>query len=122
MGWFLAQLVLTFAAGPGAYPTALPCHAAPAHTSLPRGVVSVVEEFGADPSGKEDSTEALQTALRAARTQNVTLFVPLGCYSVTDTLNATEPRNGRWQPIVIVGQRGLSGERPALVLPPATPV
>eukprot|EP01052_Picozoa_sp_SAG31_P000913 SAG31_NODE_28_length_32713_cov_39.100509_23_plen_334_part_01 len=57
----------------------------------------------------------------AARTQNVTLFVPLGCYVVTNTLRATEPRNGRWQPVVIVGQRPPAGERPpTLHLPPDT--
>ena len=54
-------------------------------------------DFGADPTGVRDSTAELQRALTAARTQNTTLFVPLGCYTVTDTLNATAPRNGRWQ-------------------------
>lgn len=88
--------------------------------ALPRGVVSV-SSFGADPSGASDSTVALQRALVAARTQNITLFVPLGCYKVTDTLRATEPRNGRWQPTVIVGQRPPAGERPpTLYLPPQT--
>ena len=89
-------------------------------TALPRGVVSVTS-FGADPSGASDSTAALQRALIAARTQNVTLFVPLGCYVVTDTLNATEPRNGRWQPVVVVGQRPPAGKPPpTLRLPPRT--
>ena len=112
-----------------------PCRTAdtPGAPPLPRGVVSVVDGFGADPTGAVDSTAALQRALTAARTQNVTLFVPLGCYTITDTLNATEPRNGRWQPVVIVGQTPVAavaaaagaagaaaGRRPAFVLPPAT--
>ena len=101
----LTRLQLAAAAAP----TPL-CHtttAAPP-AALPRGVVSV-SSFGADPSGASDSTVALQRALVAARPQNVTLFVPLGCYKVTDTLRATEPRNGRWQPTVIVGQRRVRG-------------
>jgi hypothetical protein len=89
---------------------------------LPRGVISVVKEYGADPTGKIDSTRALQNAIDAARTQNVTLFLPLGCYTITDELNATESRDGRWQPVVIVGEQIKSSSlRPSLVLPPATP-
>lgn len=48
---------------------------------LPRGVVSVVDTFGADPTGTNDATEAFQMAVTAARTDNVTLFVPFGCYT-----------------------------------------
>ena len=96
---FLAPLLLLLAQRQlGAASPATPCRAAAtaaaAPPTLPRGVVSVTS-FGADPSGASDSTAALQRALTAARTQNVTLFVPLGCYVVTDTLNATQPRNGR---------------------------
>ena len=32
------------------------------------------------PIGKTDSTAAMQKAIMSARTHNVTLFVPLGCY------------------------------------------
>ena len=71
---------------------------------LPAGVKSLVADFGADPTGKTDATTALQTALTAARVENVTVFVPLGCYAVTRTLMAVQPRNGRWQPTVIVGE------------------
>jgi len=60
---------------------------------LPRGLVSVTD-FGADPTGKTDSTQVVQTALAASRTQNVSIFVPLGCYKISNVVNFTEPRNG----------------------------
>lgn len=89
---------------------------------LPRGVRNAVDDFGADPTGKTDSTVALQRALTAARTQNFTVYLPSGCYAVSDQLNATEPRNGRWQPVVIVGEKvGPGGLKPTLVLRPNTP-
>ena len=89
---------------------------------LPYGVLSATADFGADPTGATDSTAQLQHALTAARTNNVTIFLPLGCYRVTDQLNATVPRNGRWQPVVLVGQRvKQGGRRPTLFLPPSTP-
>ena len=71
-------------------------------------MIDVVATFGADPTGATDATAALQKALTAARTTNVSLLVPFGCYRVTETLNATQPRNGRWQPIVIFGQQQAS--------------
>ena len=50
-----------------------------------------------------DSTAALQTAITAARTDNVTLFVPLGCYRVTDTLDAWgEKHIGRRRIIILM--------------------
>ena len=64
----LAQRQLGAAASP-----APPCRAAATDAAarrppptLPRGVVSVTS-FGADPSGADDSTAALQRALTAAR-------------------------------------------------------
>ena len=118
LSFALVPLPADLPCAPAAAPTTSPSRAA-----LPRGVVSVVAGFGADPTGRTDSTAALQRAMIAARTQNITLFVPLGCYVVTDTLNATEPRNGRWQPVVIVGETSAAapGRRPTLYLPPRTP-
>ena len=107
----------------GARAFAPPCAAAisPLRT-LPRGVQSVVHAFGADPTGARDSTAALQKAVTAAMRNNVTLFIPFGCYTVTQTISAVEPRNGRWQPIVIVGEepRSNADNPPALVLAPST--
>ena len=96
------------------------CRTTAAPVRLPRGVVSAVS-FGADPTGVGDSTAALQNAFTAARTRNWTIFLPQGCYTVRDTLNATQPRNGRWQPVVLVGQRpAAGGHRPTILLPPRT--
>ncbi len=116
--------ILPTSTGASALPE-LPCAkadlAAPPRL-LPRGVVSIVDEFGADPTGNMDSTVALQRAFVAARTDNVTLFVPLGCFRLTDTVTATQPRNGRWQPTVVVGERPETGGRaPTFFLPPGTP-
>ena len=58
------------------------------HQDLPSGVRNAATEFGADPTGQTDSTRALQTAIDAAQTQNFTIFLPVGCYVVTDMLNA----------------------------------
>ena len=103
------------------------------HQDLPSGVRNAATEFGADPTGQTDSTRALQTAIDAAQTQNFTIFLPVGCYVVTDMLNATEPRNGRWQPVVIDGERtnssrgsssnysaALAGMKATFVLPKST--
>ena len=117
----LASLVASASAS-AALPR-LPCadSATPAAPPLPRGVVSIVAKFGADPTGKADSTAALQAAFTAARTDNVTLFVPLGCFKLTDTVTAEQPRNGRWQPVVVVGQTPPAGTPPpTFFLPPSS--
>ena len=43
-------------------------------------------------------------------------------HRVSDTVNATESRNGRWQPVVVIGQipTPLWPRRPAIVLAPST--
>ena len=89
------------------------------------GIVNVaLPPFSADPTGKTDSTKALQAAIEYGRRSNLTIYVPLGTYMVTDTLNCTEHLNGRQHPVVIVGQRsvGKTGSvlRPQFVLPDST--
>ena len=133
----LASLVVALLAAPAACPARL-ARSVRAAATLPRGVVSVIDArfapaggASADPTGVADSTDAFQNAITASRTQNLTLWVPLGCYRITRTLNAKAPRNGRWQPVVIVGEidRAAGGElgddgplRPTLWLPPSTPL
>ena len=119
--WWQSVAHATLTAHDNAIPQCATASTPPPPTTFPLGVVSVVD-FGADPTGAKDSTAALQRAMTVARTDNVTLFMPLGCYAVTDTLNATEPRNGRWQPVVVVGQTVPAswGHRPTLFLPRST--
>ena len=100
----ITAAVLTASGAAALCPVSFDLASLPSPPPLPRGVLSAVAKFGADPSGATDSTEALQTAITAARTDNFTLFLPTGCYRVTRPLHAVEPRNGRWQPVVIVGQ------------------
>ena len=138
----VALLAIAAPAAPAACPARLVRGVQPrAAAALPRGVVSVTDArfapaggASADPTGVADSTDAFQNAITASRTQNLTLWVPLGCYRVTRTLNATAPRNGRWQPVVIAGEIDRQGEidgqaagddgplRPTLWLPPSTPL
>ena len=58
-----------------------------------RGVDGVVDvttaPFNADPTGETDATGALQSAISYALSERVTVFLPLGVYRVTDTLNLT---------------------------------
>lgn len=100
VAWTPAKLALVF--GPEARKN---------RTSLPRGVISAVDAFRVDPTGQNDSTYGLQRAVTYARTNNVTIFLESGCYRVTDTINATESRNGRWQPVVIVGEENGAASR-----------
>lgn len=92
------------------------------------GVINVgAPPFNADPTGRSDATEALQAAIDAGARTNKTVFLPLGTYRITDTLNCTQPETGTWFPPlrvpdhVIIGEVGRdSGARPVLWLPPRT--
>jgi hypothetical protein len=44
-------------------------------------------DFGADPTGANDSTTAIQEAINAAATNSSTVLIPAGLYKVTNTLN-----------------------------------
>ncbi len=48
----------------------------------PRGALSVVD-FGADPTGTADSTQAIQRAIDAASGTGVTVWIPPGTFTVT---------------------------------------
>ena len=48
----------------------------------PRGALSVVD-FGADPTGTADSTQAIQRAIDAASGKGVTVWIPPGTFTVT---------------------------------------
>ena len=89
------------------------------------GVVDVTRApFGADPSGRKDSTRALQQAIDFARDHQMVAFLPGGTYRVSDTLQALRGPSGRaWGggrmlPCVLVGE---AKRRPRIFLAPRSP-
>ena len=101
-----------------------------AHSDEDLGIVNVaMPPFSADPSGQKDATQALQSAIEYGRAHRLTIYVPLGRYKVSDTINCTEHAHGRFQPIVIVGQKAKTfrygqiqaPNRPEFFLPENTP-
>jgi hypothetical protein len=88
--------------------------------------------FRADPTGKADSTRALQEAIVYAREHQLVTFFPPGTYLVSDTLECVQTRHdpvthevlrsrkGRDWPCVLVGSRR-GPKRPAIVLAPDSP-
>lgn len=91
------------------------------------GYVDVTRKpFGADPTGKKDSTRAIQAAVLFARDRQMACFFPPGEYLLSDTLICVQQlyrrANGRVFggnrfPNMLVGSRAGSG-RPRLVLEP----
>ncbi|MHB8902471.1 MAG: hypothetical protein ACYC6Y_27230 [Thermoguttaceae bacterium] len=91
------------------------------------GYVDVTAEpFRADPTGKTDSTAAVQAAVVFARDHQMACFFPTGTYVLSDTLSCTQQlyrrANGRVFggnrfPNMLVGSRAGS-QRPRLVLAP----
>ncbi len=75
--------------------------------------------FGADPTGAEDSTEAIQTAIDTAYEQQLSVFIPLGNYRISDTLTCQRvdvPKHLlRLKGCQIVGS-SKDGQRPLLFL------
>ncbi len=77
--WFLSIIAI-----PGG--CALLLHDAAATDLAALGLVNVLE-YGADPSGTRDSTEAIREAITAAYGAGKATFFPSGTYLVSDTLN-----------------------------------
>jgi len=86
--------------------------------------------FGADPSGKRDSTEAIQKAVEFASWRQMACFFPAGTYLVRDTIRciegpvATESGNlkgTRSFPNVLVGSAAGPARRAVLLLAPSSP-
>jgi len=94
------------------------------------GLVDVTQKpFGADPSGRRDSTAAIQAAITFARDHQMVCFFPAGTYRASDTLECVQHlyqrTNGRVFggnrfPNVLVGSRAGSA-RPKLLLAPKSP-
>ena len=100
------------------------------------GLVDVTAKpFSADPSGKEDSTKALQQAINFARDHQMATFFPQGNYLISNTLECWQdyrdlkPLNkyqndkrvffARKFPCVLMGSR--IGSRPKIILSPNSP-
>lgn len=94
------------------------------------GLVDVTKApFGADPTGRNDSTRALQAAIRFARDHQMVCFFPPGRYLASDTLECVQQlyrrSNGRVfganrLPNLLVGSRA-GQQRPKIVLAPRSP-
>jgi hypothetical protein len=94
------------------------------------GLVDVTKgPFRADPSGKRDSTSALQAAVTFARDHQMVSFFPPGTYRLSDTLECVQQlyrrANGRVFganrfPSLLVGSRA-GPARPRLLLAPNAP-
>jgi hypothetical protein len=85
--------------------------------------------FRADPTGREDSTRAIQSAIDFARDHQMVCFFPPGTYRISDTLVCVQQlyrrSNGRILggnrfPNLLVGSRA-GAQRPRLVLAPHSP-
>ncbi|MGE3778557.1 MAG: glycosyl hydrolase family 28-related protein [Pirellulaceae bacterium] len=88
--------------------------------------------YAADPSGKTDSTAAIQRAVNAARDQGLVCFFPEGTYLISDTISCEQEVNKLerprhvdggtqhywpvYRPIVLLGST--RGKRPVLRLAP----
>lgn len=88
------------------------------------GYLDVTTE-GADPTGKRDSTVALQAAINKARDHELACFFPLGTYLVSDTLFAQTvperpdaPKHHEEKSCVLIGSTARVGERATIVLVP----
>ncbi|MFC1805697.1 glycosyl hydrolase family 28-related protein, partial [Planctomycetota bacterium] len=104
------------------------------------GIVDVTAPpFGADPTGRRDSTQAIQRAIRFARDHAMVTFFPPGTYAISDTLKCcqggdtgsmrtADPEalamglgaNTRMLPCILVGSRRAKA-RPVLLLSPNSP-
>lgn len=101
------------------------------------GLVDVTAApFNADPTGREDSTQALQQAIDYARDYQMVTYFPFGTYRVFDTLSAAQgfyrkAADGFERglgaasmfPCVLVGERQPDepDRRPTIVLAPRSP-
>jgi alpha-1,3-glucanase-like protein/F5/8 type C domain-containing protein/HYDIN/CFA65/VesB family protein len=83
--------------------------AAPAHR--PGGSLSVLD-FGADPTGRADSTAAIQNAINAGSARHRTVWIPAGTFSVTGHLivdDVTVRGAGPWYSVLTGPDVGVYG-------------
>ena len=78
----------------------------------PRGSLSV-RSFGADPTGQQDSTTAIQNAINAGSAQHRAVYLPPGDYTVTAHLmvnNVTLTGAGEWYSVLHGAGVGVYGD------------
>ena len=78
----------------------------------PRGSLSVTS-FGADPTGQQDSTTAIQNAINAGSAQHRAVYLPPGDYTVTAHLmvnNVTLTGAGEWYSVLHGAGVGVYGD------------
>jgi hypothetical protein len=95
------------------------------------GLVDVTAvPFSADPTGKSDSTRAIQQAINFARDHQMVCFFPSGVYTISDTLSCVQGYYRRQHgkvsaapnfPCVLVGSQMKGKARPKIVLAPHSP-
>jgi hypothetical protein len=78
---------------------------APTAIAQPAGSVNAVTSFGADPTGANDSTTALQNAINSAENATTpgTVYLPAGTYTISNPLsvnNVTVEGAGEWYTVI----------------------
>lgn len=85
-------------------------------SAQPDGYLSITESaFGADPTGKEDSTNDIQVAVNAAAKQGKGLWIPSGTFTVTRHIivnNVTIRGAGPWYSVLHGNGVGIFGTSP----------
>jgi hypothetical protein len=85
----------------------------PPVTRVPHSVS--VLDFGADPKGKKDSSDAIDAAIAAAKAKDKTVFIPAGTYQVNRHIivdNVTIEGAGNWWTIIRGKQVTLASPSP----------
>ncbi len=113
----------------GPFPDGIRLGSTDLEEQYPDGLVDVTRPpFNADPSGKKDSTSALQQAIDFARNNQLVTYFPSGNYLVSDTLKCFQGyypkfgggvKPGRMYPNVLLGPS--SGDKPTIVLAENSP-
>ncbi len=78
-----------------------------------------VTHFGADPTGKTDSTQAIQKCIDTAHTYNMACYFPMGRYLVSGQLRCIQEAKDMTNAHVLIGERK-NGERPVIRLKDAS--
>lgn len=99
---------------------ALIFHFSSAFAAVPAGYLDVTT-VGADPTGKTDSTAALQSAINQGRDGQLALWFPPGEYLVSARLEADQADNTRENPCMLFGSTVDPARRAVIVLAENSP-